>query len=178
MTGDATDCDADTACDGTTKVPNSEHTACGTILHICLFYCHYHIIIWNYSQNLLLGTSFILVCNAGYYKVGISCELCTGNKMKSITGDSADCETSCNGNTNIPNGAHTSCGKFIHAKILPDHLTYSHTAHLLQSCTICPGNRVKMEAGDAPSCDTECVAESIEPNAKHTECGNKKITFL
>ena len=32
-----------------------------------------------------------------------------------------------------------------------------------------------MKVGDAPSCDAECDVESMEPNAKHTECGNNKL---
>ena len=55
--------------------------------------------------------SFIVVCNVGYYKVGSLCELCTGNKIKSVIGDFPDCDASCDGMMNIPNAAHTSCGK-------------------------------------------------------------------
>ena len=55
---------------------------------------------------------FNLVCNAGYYKTGSSCELCTGNKIKSMRGDSADCttDTTCDGTTKVPNLGHTACG--------------------------------------------------------------------
>ena len=44
-------------------------------------------------------------------------------------------------------------------------------------CIMCSGNRVKMEAGDAPSSDTECDTETMEPNDAHTECGKKKSYF-
>ena len=55
----------------------------------------------------------ISVCNAGYYKNGTDCELCTGNKIKSMIGDAADCDDDarCDGITNIPNQSHTTCGK-------------------------------------------------------------------
>ena len=39
------------------------------------------------------------------------------------------------------------------------------------SCMRCPGNRIKVEQGDAANCDAEC-AESREPNDDHTTCGN------
>ena len=55
--------------------------------------------------------SFVLVCNIGYYKVGSSCELCSGNKIKSAIGDTHDCDASCDGMMNIPNVVHISCGK-------------------------------------------------------------------
>ena len=32
--GDAANCNADAACDGTTKVPNTGHTACRNVLFI------------------------------------------------------------------------------------------------------------------------------------------------
>ena len=59
--------------------------------------------------------SFIVVCNAGYYKAGSSCELCTGNKIKYMTGDAANCnaDTACDGITEVPNSGHTTCGKIV-----------------------------------------------------------------
>ena len=58
---------------------------------------------------------FIVVCNAGYYKNGSDCELCTGNTIKSKKGDAADCnnDTACDGTKNVPNSGHTACGKNI-----------------------------------------------------------------
>ena len=55
---------------------------------------------------------FIVVCNAGYFKTGSSCELCTGNKMKSTPGDATDCdaETPCDGVTEVPDAYQTNCG--------------------------------------------------------------------
>ena len=55
------------------------------------------------------------VCNAGYYKHGSSCELCTGNNIKSTIGDAADCDadTACDGTTKVPNSENTACGKNI-----------------------------------------------------------------
>ena len=55
----------------------------------------------------------ISVCNAGYYKTGSSCELCTGNKIKSSKGDAADCDTDtvCDGVSTVPNTDHTACSK-------------------------------------------------------------------
>ena len=35
MTGDATDCKTDAACDGTAKMPNSGHSVCGKDVNIC-----------------------------------------------------------------------------------------------------------------------------------------------
>ena len=55
----------------------------------------------------------ISVCNAGYYKTGSNCELCTRNTIKSMTGDATDCNTdaACDGTTKVPNSGHTLCGK-------------------------------------------------------------------
>ena len=59
---------------------------------------------------------FISVCNAGYYKNGADCDLCTGNKIKSMRSDSADCnaETACDGTIKVPNSTRTACGKNVH----------------------------------------------------------------
>ena len=46
LTGDAPDCNTDTACDGKTKVPNSGHTACGKNV--------YTLIVINVSWQLIL----------------------------------------------------------------------------------------------------------------------------
>ena len=39
--------------------------------------------------------------------------MCTGNKIKSMTGDAADCniDTACDGITKVPNSVRTTCGK-------------------------------------------------------------------
>ena len=57
---------------------------------------------------------FVAVCNAGYYNSSGSCSLCTGNTIKSTSGDATDCNTdaACNGTDNIPNTGHTACGSF------------------------------------------------------------------
>ena len=57
--------------------------------------------------------SFIVVCNAGYYKVLSSCELCAGNRIKSMTGDAGNCnaDTACDGIAKVPNSERTACGK-------------------------------------------------------------------
>ena len=56
---------------------------------------------------------FIVVCNAGHYKNGGECEMCSGNTIKSMTGDATDCNTdaACDGTTKVPNEGHTVCGK-------------------------------------------------------------------
>ena len=58
---------------------------------------------------------FVVDCNAGYYKNGSDCVLCTGNTIKSMTGDAADCnnDTACDATTKVPNSGHTACGKNI-----------------------------------------------------------------
>ena len=117
MTGDVADCDADTACGGSTKVPNAEHTACGKNTDNFLFDFSMSKIQMMVTLNLIVHrkfmTSCIVVCNAGHYKTGSSCDLCSGNKIKSMIGDVADCnaDTACDGNTNVPNSGHTACGK-------------------------------------------------------------------
>ena len=109
--GDASDCDADTSCDGTTKVPNAEHTACGRTAVPSHF--NYSLSEINKAVIVHRIRYFIVVCNAGYYKTGSSCELCAGNKTKSVIGDTADCnsETACDGTTKVQNSGHTACGK-------------------------------------------------------------------
>ena len=39
-----------------------------------------------------------------------------------------------------------------------------------RTCTLCSGNTIKPDQGDAPSCDTECDTESSEPNTERTQC--------
>ena len=51
----------------------------------------------------------ISVCNAGYYKDGDDCVMCTGNTVKSV-GNDTSCPTTCDGMTKIPNAGHTACG--------------------------------------------------------------------
>ena len=36
--------------------------------------------------------------------------MCTGNSMKTVVSDAADCD-SCDGTSNVPNTGHTACGK-------------------------------------------------------------------
>ena len=52
------------------------------------------------------------VCNAGHYKNGNNCEMCTGNTIKSTIGDAADCnaDTPCDGVTEVPDANYTNCG--------------------------------------------------------------------
>ena len=53
-------------------------------------------------------------CNVGYYRNRHPCELCTGNKIKTMTGDAADCDAdeACDEPLKIPNAGHTACGRF------------------------------------------------------------------
>ena len=46
---------------------------------------------------------FIVVCNAGQYRAGSDCELCTGNTIKSMIGEATDCKTyaACDGKTKV-----------------------------------------------------------------------------
>ena len=62
---------------------------------------------------------FSLVCNAGYYKSGSSCELCAGNKIKTSVGDAADCDAdaACDGVNEVSNANHTACGKSFYLAI-------------------------------------------------------------
>ena len=39
------------------------------------------------------------------------------------------------------------------------------------SCSICPGNTIKMSPGNATACDTTCDGVTTVPNGKHTTCG-------
>ena len=64
-------------------------------------------------------------CAPGQYKEAVNtdnhlcsdwkrdeCVLCPGNKIKSVSGDSSSlCQDVCNGTTNVPNAAHTTCGE-------------------------------------------------------------------
>ena len=54
----------------------------------------------------------ISVCNAGYFKNGTDCELCTGNMIKSVRGDAMDCndDEPCSGVKKVPDTNHTICG--------------------------------------------------------------------
>ena len=51
----------------------------------------------------------IVVCNAGYFKNGESCTLCTGNQFKPQAGDAGSCQNC--GSTTVANAQHTACGK-------------------------------------------------------------------
>ena len=50
-------------------------------------------------------------CDAGYYKDGDDCVLCTGNTIKPNSGDDPDCPTSCDGIMKVANDEHTACSK-------------------------------------------------------------------
>ena len=54
----------------------------------------------------------ISVCNAGYYKNGTECDLCTGNTIKSMIGDVMDCndDEPCDGVSKAPDANHKKCG--------------------------------------------------------------------
>ena len=54
----------------------------------------------------------ISVCNAGYYKNGSNCDLCSGNTIKLSPGDDTDCYDACDGITEVPNVRRTDCSKF------------------------------------------------------------------
>ena len=58
---------------------------------------------------------YFLVCNAGYYKNGSDCVMCTGNTVKSTEGDGPSCPTVCDGMTKVPNSGHTVCGKSVNS---------------------------------------------------------------
>ena len=67
----------------------------------------------------------ILVCNPGYYKNGSDCAMCTGNTIKPMVGDAANCSTSCDGKMKVTNSEHTACGMSImnpdlHTKTSPN----------------------------------------------------------
>ena len=55
---------------------------------------------------------YISVCNAGLYKNGNDCEICSGNTIKPKTGDAISCntDTPCDGVTKVPDVSHTNCG--------------------------------------------------------------------
>ena len=54
---------------------------------------------------------FCLVCNAGFYKSGDACVMCTGYGIKTVVGNAVDCADTCDGTSNVPNAGHTACGK-------------------------------------------------------------------
>ena len=60
----------------------------------------------------MIYTSF-LECEAGYYKNGVACSLCPGNKIKTTVGDASNCDADppCNGTNQVPNSGHTACSK-------------------------------------------------------------------
>ena len=39
------------------------------------------------------------------------------------------------------------------------------------NCTLCTGNTIKPDKGDAEECPDECDASSTQPNDGHTDCG-------
>ena len=66
-----------------------------------------HSIHLNCHYNLLIQE-----CNAGNYKSGNSCLMCTANTIKSTSGDTVNCLANppCNGVGKIPDQNHTKCG--------------------------------------------------------------------
>ena len=54
-------------------------------------------------------------CNAGYYRNNGICTTCTGNMIKTMTGDAPHCDAdaACDGKLKVPNAGHTDCGKFL-----------------------------------------------------------------
>ena len=79
---------------------------------------------WDY-----LGKFIFSECGPGRYKGRVpaandqcmhilgtnekdACVLCSGNKIKSVSGDDpALCQDMCDGTTNVPNAARTACGE-------------------------------------------------------------------
>ena len=57
----------------------------------------------------------ILVCNAGYYRDGSACLLCTDNNIKMLAGNEPHCDTDppCDGVSTVSNENHTACGNRI-----------------------------------------------------------------
>ena len=51
------------------------------------------------------------MCDAGYYKDGNDCVMCTGNTVKLTMDEDTSCSTTCDGMTMVPNSGHTACGK-------------------------------------------------------------------
>ena len=70
------------------------------------------IIPFTFTGNVSLACS-ITVCNAGFHKKGSTCVLCPDNKIKSSPGNASECEITCDGESNVPNDAHTKCGKTV-----------------------------------------------------------------
>ena len=66
------------------------------------------------SFNFEIVVFYISVCNAGHYKNGNDCEMCTRNTIKSTTGDAADCNADkpCDGVTEVSDANHTYCGLY------------------------------------------------------------------
>ena len=56
--------------------------------------------------------SMFSVCNAGYYRDGSDCVMCTDNTIKKLAGNEPHCDSDppCNGTTTVPNRNHTACG--------------------------------------------------------------------
>ena len=55
----------------------------------------------------------ITVCNAGFYRKRSNCVLCPEKSIKSAPGDATECDTTCDGESYVPNDAHTACGKTV-----------------------------------------------------------------
>ena len=55
---------------------------------------------------------FVSVCNAGYYRDGSACLLCTDDKIKTLAGNEPHCDTDqpCDGVSTVSNENHTACG--------------------------------------------------------------------
>ena len=71
--GDATDCSADTACDGSSHVPNPGHTACGKIVFLgCARFAE---ILQNLSERQILWSLCSVVFHALTLKLPIQTPL-------------------------------------------------------------------------------------------------------
>ena len=71
----------------------------------CLCYCVPYFILVNFP-------SFV-VCRAGYYHDGSGCTMCTGNTIKTMSGNEPNCsvDLASDGMTTVPNVKHTTCGE-------------------------------------------------------------------
>ena len=71
-----------------------------------------HIYFANRANNCVLQSRNISECAAGYYGNGsATCTLCHDNRIKPDQGDSSDCDTECDAESEQPNEDHTQCGK-------------------------------------------------------------------
>ena len=55
----------------------------------------------------LIGVNVIPECKAGYYSDGTNCVMCAGNTIKATAGNAANCATTCDWATEVPNESHS-----------------------------------------------------------------------